>query len=84
MSIALMPWLCVELAMVGPMQLSQKDEEVLAFLTDITSEDLEGEVDDDGDEIAGFKLAFHFKPNPFFDHDVLVHSFPLFGCRMPV
>lgn len=56
------------------MQLSEKDEEVLAYLTDITSEDLEGTVDEDGDEMAGFKLSFHFKPNPFFDHPVLVRN----------
>ena len=54
------------------MQLSQKDEGILEHLTNITCEELEGEEDEDGDEIAGFRLSFHFAKNPFFDHKVLV------------
>ena len=55
-------------------QLSQKDEDILEHLTNIECEELEGEEDEDGDEIAGFRLSFHFAKNPFFDHDVLVSA----------
>ena len=57
------------------MQLSQKDEDILEHLTNIECEELEGEEDEDGDEIAGFRLSFQFAKNPFFDHDVLVSPF---------
>ncbi len=53
-------------------QLSQKDEEILTHLTNIECEELEPEEDEDGDELAGFRLSFHFDKNSFFDHDVLV------------
>ena len=55
-------------------QLSQKDDEILTHLTNIECEELEPEEDEDGDELAGFRLSFHFDKNPFFDHDVLVSS----------
>lgn len=63
------------------MQLSQKDEDILEHLTNIASEELEGEEDEDGDEIAGFRLSFHFAKNPFFDHAVLVS--PAHGGMLP-
>ena len=53
-------------------QLSEKDEEVLKHLTDITVSELAPEPDEDGDEIGGFKLSFHFSANPFFSQTVLV------------
>ena len=58
------------------MQLSQKDEEILAHLTNIECEELEPEEDEDGDELAGFRLSFHFAKNPAFDHEVLVSHCP--------
>ncbi len=59
-------------------QLSEKDEEVLKHLTDITCTDLAPEADEDGDEIGGFKLSFFFAPNPFFSHTALVRMVPPF------
>lgn len=53
-------------------QLSEKDEEVLKYLSDITVADIMPEADEDGDEVGGFKLSFHFSENPFFPHSVLV------------
>lgn len=48
------------------MQISEKDEGVLAFLTDIRSE----EMYDEGE--CGFKLTFEFADNPYFDNKLLV------------
>ena len=54
-------------------QITEKDEEVLAYLADLRCEELEeGGVDEEGDPLEGFKLSFHFAPNPFFDDVVLV------------
>lgn len=53
-------------------QLTEKDEEVLKHLTDISVSELAPEPDEDGDEIGGFKLIFHFSANPFFSHTELV------------
>lgn len=47
-------------------QITEKDEEALKHLVDIKWEHFEGE------DTKGFKLFFHFEPNPFFDNDVLV------------
>lgn len=58
------------------MQLSQKDEEILAHLTNIECEELEPEEDEDGDELAGFRLSFHFAKNSAFDHEILVSHCP--------
>lgn len=44
------------------------DEPVLKYLMDIRVETL------DGDK-KGFKLLFHFAPNPFFSHKVLEKSY---------
>ena len=57
---------------VTAVQLSQKDEEILAHLTDIECEELEPTEDEDGDELAGFRLTFHFSKNTNFDHEKLV------------
>jgi nucleosome assembly protein 1-like 1 len=43
------------------------DEEALKFLTNITLEYV--------DDFQGFKLLFHFAPNPFFDNEVLTKTF---------
>ncbi len=67
-------------AIVG-VQLSEKDEEVLKYLTDITSLDIMPEADEDGDEVGGFKLSFHFSENPFFPHSVLVRLWLRFSGR---
>jgi hypothetical protein len=56
----------------GVAQLTEKDEEVLKHLTDISVSELAPEPDEDGDEIGGFKLIFHFSANPFFSHTELV------------
>ena len=66
------------LTQMGALQLSQKDEEILAHLTDIECEELEPTEDEDGDELAGFKLTFRFSKNPNFDHESLV------GCPATV
>ena len=80
---------------MGGAQISEKDEAVLAYLTDITWEDLAEEApkppkaeekkdgdedeEDEDDEPHGFRLMFHFAPNPFFPHETLVRaSWP--GC----
>jgi nucleosome assembly protein 1-like 1 len=42
-------------------RITDKDKEVLAYLTDVSAEDV---LDEDGDEI-GFKIIFKFKENPF-------------------
>jgi hypothetical protein len=49
-------------------QITEKDEEVLAYLADVTCADLEPGVDEQGDPVEGFKLTFAFAPNPFFDN----------------
>ena len=83
---------------MGGVQISEKDEAVLAYLTDITWEDLAEESpkppkaekkeddedkDDEDDEPHGFRLMFHFAPNPFFPHEALVRAaWP--GCRWSV
>ena len=62
-------------------QLTAKDEEVLEYLADVAVEDLEPEVDEDGDEMGGFKLSFTFAPNPYFDNETLVRPQLLPGVR---
>ena len=42
-------------------RITDKDKEVLAYVTDVSAEDI---LDEDGDEI-GFKLIFKFRENPF-------------------
>lgn len=51
---------------------------MLKHLTDISVAELAPEADEDGDEIGGFKLIFHFSPNPFFDQPTLVRTFSIF------
>lgn len=43
-----------------PPQITDKDAEALAFLTDVRCEEL------DTEELKGFRLTFDFKENPFF------------------
>ena len=45
---------------------------MLEYLADVAVEDLEPEEDEDGDEMAGFKLTFTFAPNPYFENEALV------------
>ena len=66
------------LTQLNALQLSQKDEEILAHLTDIECEELEPTEDEDGDELAGFKLTFHFGKNANFDHESLVGCLQLY------
>lgn len=47
-------------------QIEEWDEEVLEYCSDITKDYL-----DSNDLDKGFKLFFHFAPNPFFTNDVL-------------
>lgn len=44
------------------MQITEKDAEALAFLTDVRCEEL------DTEEEKGFRLTFDFKENPFFSN----------------
>lgn len=46
--------------------IEEYDEEALGYLKDVTTEYLEGG--------NGFKLTFHFAPNPFFENETLVKS----------
>lgn len=52
--------------------ITQKDEEALKYLTDITQEPVE-------DESGSFALKFHFKENPYFTNDVLSKTYHLEG-----
>ena len=54
---------------------TEKDAAVLAFLTDISSAPLVGEVDADGDAVHGFSLTFTFAANPFFSNAVLTKKY---------
>ena len=47
--------------------ITDKDAEVLAFLSDVRGEELNVE-GDDGDVLEGFRLVFTFAPNPFFSN----------------
>lgn len=53
--------------------ITDKDAEVLSFVTDIACEDI---IDEDNDD-AGFRVTFHFKENPFFKNSALTVSFAL-------
>ena len=65
----------VEPCVAAHAQITEKDEEVLAYLADVRCAELEeGGVDEEGDPLQGFKLSFHFAPNPFFDDAVLVRA----------
>ncbi|KAK9918886.1 hypothetical protein WJX75_007835 [Coccomyxa subellipsoidea] len=63
--------------MIGD-SLTEKDEEVLKHLTDISVSELAPEPDEDGDEIGGFKLIFHFSANPFFSHTELEKTYYIY------
>lgn len=52
--------------------ISEHDEEVLGYLKNITKEDLP---DESGLNMAGFRLIFHFSPNPFFENERLVKEY---------
>ena len=47
---------------------TEKDEEALAFLTELEVEEFE-------DIKSGYKVTLRFKENPFFTNDVLVKEF---------
>ncbi|KAK9842272.1 hypothetical protein WJX81_003991 [Elliptochloris bilobata] len=67
--------------------ISEKDEAILAYLVDITCEDLaaepqalkpekaNGEDDEEEEEPHGFTLTFHFAPNPHFKHATLTKTY---------
>ena len=46
--------------------ITERDEGALAHLVDVTTTKLEGE-DEDGDELCGFKIDFHFEENEYFE-----------------
>ena len=48
------------------LQLTEKDEGILEYLVDISSEELTAE------EECGFKLTFEFADNPYFENKILV------------
>ena len=50
--------------------ITERDEQCLSYLQDITYSKLFGE-DEDGDELHGFKLSFYFAQNPFFSNAVI-------------
>ena len=51
--------------------ITEKDKEVLAYVTDVRAEDI---LDDDGDEV-GFKIVFSFRENPFLTDSELVVTY---------
>jgi len=59
-------------------QITEKDEEALKHLVDIKWEHFEGE------DTKGFKLFFHFEPNPFFDNDVLTKTYTMIDEDDPI
>ena len=52
-------------------RITDKDKEVLAYVTDVTKEDLF----DDEEEEVGFKIAFHLRENPFLTNTELTMAF---------
>lgn len=52
--------------------ITEKDEEALKYLIDITQEPLD-------DEAGSFTLKFHFKENPYFTNEVLSKTYHLDG-----
>jgi len=58
--------------------IKEKDEEVLRYLVDVTSETLNGEDEN------GFRLLFHFLPNPFFDQAVLTKTYHMMDDDDPI
>ena len=50
--------------------ITERDEGALAHLVDVTTTKLEGE-DEDGDELCGFKIDFHFEESEYFEGAVL-------------
>jgi nucleosome assembly protein 1-like 1 len=54
--------------------ITERDEGALKHLIDITTSALEGE-DEDGDELCGFKIDFHFEENEYFEDSVLTKTY---------
>jgi len=54
-----------------PVQVTEKDEEVLEYLVDVRSREL------DGEDECGFEITFEFAENPFFENSTLVGPLPL-------
>ena len=54
--------------------ITERDEGALAHLVDVTTTKLEGE-DEDGDELCGFKIDFHFEENEYFEDAVLTKTY---------
>ncbi|ELR22669.1 nucleosome assembly protein family [Acanthamoeba castellanii str. Neff] len=52
--------------------ISEKDEEALKYLTDITQDPVE-------EEAGSFTLKFHFRENPFFTNEVISKTYHLDG-----
>ncbi|CEG00079.1 Nucleosome assembly protein (NAP) [Ostreococcus tauri] len=54
--------------------ITERDEGALKHLVNVTTTRLEGE-DEDGDEMCGFKIDFHFEPNDYFEDEVLTKTY---------
>lgn len=54
--------------------ITERDEGALKHLVDITTTQLEGE-DEDGDELCGFKIDFHFEENEYFENSVITKTY---------
>jgi len=54
--------------------ITERDELALKHLVDIKTSNLTG-VDEDGDELCGFKIDFHFSENEYFEDAVLTKTY---------
>jgi nucleosome assembly protein 1-like 1 len=59
-------------------QITEKDEEVLEYLVDIRSREL------DGEDECGFEITFEFAENPFFENTTLVKTYHMVDSDDPV
>ena len=54
--------------------ITERDEGALKYLVDVQTSKLSGE-DEDGDELCGFKIDFHFSENEYFEDAVLTKTY---------
>ena len=55
-------------------KITERDEGALKHLIDVQTSKLSGE-DEDGDELCGFKIDFHFSENEYFEDAVLTKTY---------
>ncbi|GAB4823465.1 hypothetical protein N2152v2_010511 [Parachlorella kessleri] len=58
-------------------QITEKDKEVLQYLSDVKVEQLERKEGGGEEEEEGFRLVFSFRPNPFFSNEQLTKTYHL-------